>query len=135
MAAEAKKAGPATARQRARAAKAKLDAQRAQRDKRIEDQAVTWYGLVDQISDAQAAIATARAAQAAVVGALTGEDVTVDQAAALLGIDAGEVRALRKEHRATADTTDGAGDTAAREVDTAAGQAVAADSEPDAIAS
>lgn len=97
-----KKNGPVSARERARAAKAKLDADRAARDKRIEEQATEWYRLDDTIEQAQATITDARTQQAEVVGKLGDEDVTVDDAAALLGIEPAEVRALRKQHRKAA---------------------------------
>lgn len=94
-----KNTGPVSARQRARAAKAKLDADRKARDKRVEEQATEWYQLEDTIAQAQAAVEEARAQQASVVVALGEENVSVDDAAELLGIEPGEVRALRKQHR------------------------------------
>ena len=79
-----------------------LDARRAQRDQRVEKHATSWYEQQDAITIAQAAIEAARERQVQVVGGLLdAEDMSIEDAAALLDVDASQVRTLRKQYRAT----------------------------------
>ena len=97
-----KNTGPVTARAKARERKAILDARRAQRDQRVEKQATGWYEQDDAIAVAHAAIAAAQDRKVQVVGALLdAEGMSIEDAAALLDVDAAQVRALRKQFRAT----------------------------------
>lgn len=88
--------GPVTARTRAREAVAALAAERAQRDARIAACAEAWFKADDTITAAQDQLARAQDAQARAVGDLAAENVSVDDTAILLGLDARDVRALRK---------------------------------------
>lgn len=94
-----KNAGPVTARNRAREAVAALAAERAQRDRRIADCAEAWFKASDTIEAIQQQLEDARADQARAIGALADEAVSVDETSRMLGIEASEVRALRKQNK------------------------------------
>ena len=110
--------GPVTARTRAREAVAALAAERAQRDARIAACAEEWFKADDTITAAQRQLADAQDAQARAVGDLAAENVSVDDTAVLLGLDARDVRALRKRAKELAPTPD---DATGDDADDAAG--------------
>lgn len=114
-----KNVGPVTARNRAREAVAALAAERAQRDARIAQHAEAWFKAGDTIDSIQQQLEEAREQQARAVGALADEAVSVDETSRMLGIEASEVRALRKQNKqlvqADADTGD---ETVSTETDT-----------------
>ncbi|MBO1756860.1 hypothetical protein [Allobranchiibius sp. CTAmp26] len=113
-----KKTGPITARAKARERKAMLDAHRAQRDQRIEKHATSWYEQQDAIAIANAAIEAARERQVQAVGALLdAEDMSIEDAAALLDVDTSQVRTLRKHYRATQEAAPGAANSSGEDED------------------
>ena len=112
-------AGPVTARTRAREAVAALAAARAQRDARIAACAEAWFKADDTIAAAQRQLADAQDAQARAVGELAAENVSVDDTAVLLGLDAREVRALRKRAKELTPASESTADDAADEDDAA----------------
>ncbi len=115
-----KTAGKVSARDRARAAKARLDAQRADRERRIEDAATAYYAAVDARDEALAVAAQREQDMADAVGALQEDGETVDRIADLCETSAKEVRRLLRLGGG-ADTGDDAGnDTAPGESDDAA---------------
>jgi hypothetical protein len=89
-----KPVGKVTARERARLAKATLDAERETRDRAVEDAAVGYFsaderraGLLDQIAAIETEMTTA-------IAALRALKEPTGRIAILLGIDAREVRRL-----------------------------------------
>ena len=88
--------GKVTARERARLAKATLDAERATREKRIEDAATKFYVAADQRDGALAKVSEAESAMSRAIASLVTHDETVERIAALCGIQTSEVRRLRK---------------------------------------
>jgi uncharacterized iron-regulated protein len=88
--------GKVTARERARLAKATLDAERATREKRIEDAATEFYVAADQRDGALAKVSEAESAMSRAIASLVTQDETVERIAALCGIQTSEVRRLRK---------------------------------------
>jgi hypothetical protein len=88
--------GKVTARERARLAKATLDAERATREKRIEDAATEFYVAADQRDGALAKVSEAESAMSRAIASLVTHDETVERIAALCGIQTSEVRRLRK---------------------------------------
>ncbi|MGL5829876.1 MAG: hypothetical protein ACRC0L_09955 [Angustibacter sp.] len=98
MAAKKAGAGKISARERARSAKAELDAQRAEREKKIEDAAANYYEAEDAIREADEArsLAQLRAAQA-IAELIDVHDEPADRVAALCGLTVPKVRALRKQ--------------------------------------
>lgn len=105
--------GPVTARTRAREAVAALAAERAQRDARIAAGAEEWFKADDTITAAQRQLADAQDAQARAVGDLAAENVSVDDTAVLLGLDARDVRALRKRAKELTPASESTADDAA----------------------
>lgn len=91
-----KTVGPVTARRRAQQAVAQLAAERAQRDQRIAAQAEEFFKAADTIDAAEQEIERARTNQITAVGRLSDEAVSIDEIALMLGIDAAQVRSLRK---------------------------------------
>jgi hypothetical protein len=91
-----KPVGKVTARERARLAKATLDAERASREKRIEDAATQFYAAADQRDGALAKVTEAESAMSRAIASLVTQDETVERIATLCGIQASEVRRLRK---------------------------------------
>jgi uncharacterized iron-regulated protein len=87
--------GKVTARERARLAKATLDAERATREKRIEDAATEFYVAADQRDGALAKVSEAESAMSRAIASLVTQDETVERIAALCGIQTSEVRRLR----------------------------------------
>jgi hypothetical protein len=94
--------GKVTARERARLAKATLDAERATREKRIEDAATEFYVAADQRDGALAKVSEAESAMSRAIASLVTHDETVERIAALCGIQTSEVRRLRKLRADTA---------------------------------
>ena len=98
-----------SARERARAAKAALDAAERDHHKLVEDAVVTYYESEDAKEAATDALAAAETAQAGAVNALSELGQSVPRIASLTGLDASEVRRLKR----TASTTEATdGDTA-----------------------
>lgn len=122
-----------SARDRARAAKAKLDADERDHQKLVEDGVIAYYEAEDAQEAAVDALAAAETARAAAVNTLSELSETVSRIAILTGLDASEVRKLKR----TAGTTDKANDSAAAEADTEVKTAAAADPStgPSALAS
>lgn len=87
------------ARNRAREAKAKLDAERESRERKIEQVTTTFYLADGQADDARDALAAADAKRGGAVVELMDLEVATPEIAALCGIDVKEVRALAKEAR------------------------------------
>jgi hypothetical protein len=77
-------------------AKATLDAERASREKRIEDAATQFYAAADQRDGALAKVTEAESAMSRAIASLVTQDETVERIATLCGIQASEVRRLRK---------------------------------------
>ena len=96
MAASSNPRSRVSARDRARMAKAQMDAARAEQDRQILAATEAWYTAVDAEQDARAALELAGQDKAAAVAQLTALGQTIDTIASLCGIDAKEVRALRK---------------------------------------
>lgn len=96
----ARQGATAKARARAREAKARLDAERASEEKRVEDLVTKWYVTQDEHEQAEQALAAAEAARASVVAQLL-ETQSVDRVAGLCGLERGDVGRLRR--RAAAD--------------------------------
>lgn len=124
--------GPVTARTRAREAVAALAAERAQRDARIAACAEAWFKADDTIAAAQRQLADAQDAQARAVGDLAAENVSVDDTAVLLGLDAREVRALRKRAKELNPASESPADDAAGDDSTGGAGARDAADEDDA---
>ena len=97
-----KPVGKVTARERARLAKATLDAERASREKRIEDAATEFYVAADQRDGALAKVTEAESAMSRAIASLVTQDESVERIAALCGIQTSEVRRLRKLNPDTA---------------------------------
>src|ERR1035437_2629363 len=97
-----KPVGKVTARERARLAKATLDAERATREKRIEDAATEFYVAADQRDGALAKVSEAEPKRSRAIASLVTHDETVERIAALCGIQTSEVRRLRKLNPDTA---------------------------------
>jgi DNA-directed RNA polymerase specialized sigma24 family protein len=97
-----------SARERARAAKAKLDAEERDHQKLVEDAVVSYYEGEDARDAAHEALAAAETARAAAVNALSELGESVTRIASLTGLDASEVRKLKR----TASTPDKDDDSA-----------------------
>lgn len=108
-----------SARDRARAAKAKLDADERDHQKLVEDGVIAYYEAEDAREAAVEALAAAETARAAAVNTLSELSETVSRIAILTGLDASEVRKLKRTAGTTDKTADGAA-AADTEVETAA---------------
>jgi hypothetical protein len=98
MAAKKAGAGKISARERARSAKAELDAQRAEHEKKIEDAAASYYEAEDAIREADEARSQAQLQAAQAIAELVDDHgEPVDRVAALCGLTVPKVRALRKQ--------------------------------------
>jgi len=84
------------ARERARNARLRLDAERDKRDGLIEDAAAAYYTTADEREDLIAKLRDVEARMRATVRELIDLGETPTRVAALLGIDAREVRAIRR---------------------------------------
>ena len=89
-------AGKVSARERARAAKAKLDAEQRDHGKRVEDAVTAYYDADDQRSAAVAALDTADHNRATAVKTLTDLNEPPKRIAALVGLSTAELRKLRR---------------------------------------
>lgn len=107
--------GKVSARERARSAKAALDTERAERERKIEDAATSYYVATDERDQAQAEVDGAEQRMAKAVTGLSELGEPVERIATLCGLDAGEVRRMLKVHRRSE-----------------AGSAVASEAAPDA---
>lgn len=96
---------------RAREAKAKVDARRAERDERISQVQTEFFVALAEREAAEEAIKEAEVAMATAVQSLTSGDlkVSVDDAADLCELSAAEVRAFKKRDLPSVDH-DGDGD-------------------------
>lgn len=90
-----------SARERARRAKAELDAKRAEHDRKIEDAAAEFYSALDAEAAARDALDAAQANKVAAVAALLQLGQSVEDTAALCGVEVSEVRVLRKQASAS----------------------------------
>ncbi|GAA3512881.1 hypothetical protein [Georgenia daeguensis] len=108
------------ARERARNARLRLDAERDKRDGLIEDAVAAYYTAGDEREDLVATLRDVEARMRATVRELIDLRETPTRVAALLGIEAREVRAIRKETAQDQITTRSAPDTADK--DAAAGR-------------
>jgi len=93
-----------SARERARLAKANLDKDRAATEKLIEDAATLFYASTDLRAAAQAKVGEHEQSMGRAIVTLTDNGQSVERIATLCGIDAREVRRLRKQvpHTSTA---------------------------------
>ena len=87
-----------SARERARGARAKLDKDRAATEKIIEDAATLFYSATDLRAAAQAKVGEHEQSMAKAITTLAHNGESVERTATLCGIDAREVRRLRKHH-------------------------------------
>ncbi len=107
MAKEGRTGTAASAREKARSAKAALDAARVEHDKKVEDAATGYYSAIEQAEAAQAALAAATTARAAALVTLIELGEPNETIEALCeGVSATELRAARaalRPKRALAD--------------------------------
>jgi len=92
-----------TARERARAAKAVLDAERRDHEKAVEDATTTYYEAEDARDAAMAALEDADTARGAAVQSLLDLGEPPARVAVLVGLTAAEVRKLRRTAAAAAE--------------------------------
>ncbi len=95
-----------SARERARAAKAKLDADERDHQKLVEDGVIAYYEAEDAREAAVDAMEAAETARAAAVNTLSELNESVTRIASLTGLDASEVRKLKRT-ASTSDKDDG----------------------------
>ena len=100
-----------SARERARAAKAKLDAEERDHQKLVEDAVVSYYEGEDARDAAHEALAASENARAAAVNVLSELGESVTRIASLTGLDATEVRKLKRTASTTDKDADSAGDS------------------------
>lgn len=100
------------ARMRAREAKAKVDARRAERDEKISTVQTAYFVALAERDEAEEAIVKADDARARAIQSLTAGDlkVSVDDAADLCELTPSEVRALKKRQVPDEGTDDGTDD-------------------------
>ena len=85
-----------TARERARAAKAVLDAERRDHEKAVEDATTTYYEAQDARDAAMAALEAADTARSVAVQSLLDLGEPPARVAVLVGLSAAEVRKLKR---------------------------------------
>ncbi len=85
-----------SARDRARAAKATLDAAERDHQKRVEDAVVGFYEADDAREAATDAVAAAETARAAAITTLSELKESITRIASLTGLDPSEVRKLKR---------------------------------------
>ena len=90
------------ARRRAREAKAVLDAERMERDKKIEETAIAFYVADDKIQDLRDQLTQAETERNAHVLALLDLGETADRVAVLTGLTTKDIRQIKR----TATTTE-----------------------------
>jgi len=95
-----------TARERARAAKAVLDAERRDHEKAVEDATTPYYEAQDARDTAMAALEDADTARGAAVQALLDLGEPPTRVAVLVGLTATEVRKLKRTAAAAEDSTE-----------------------------
>ncbi|MGJ9414408.1 hypothetical protein ACHAAC_17040 [Aeromicrobium sp. CF4.19] len=101
------------ARRRAREAKARLDVERAERDRKIEEATMAFYLADDKIADLREEITTAEANRNEHVVALFGLGETADRIAVLTGLSSAEIRKIKRApssstvHSSGSDEVDG----------------------------
>lgn len=95
------------ARKRARAAKAKVDARRAERDSEISTVQTRFFVASVEREQARAAMDAAEQGMASAVNELGDLEVRVEDIAELCEITAAEVRAFRKQRPTSASTMEG----------------------------
>jgi len=95
-----------TARERARAAKAVLDAERRDHEKSVEDATTTYYEAQDARDAAMAALEDADTVRGAAVQTLLDLGEPPARVAVLVGLSLAEVRKLRRTTTTTADDND-----------------------------
>lgn len=102
--------GKVSARQRVRAARAKLDAERVAREKRVDEAAERYYQQAEQIAKAdeqlekarqahEAALQGARREQRAAIVAMLEEGESASTVSVLLHVSRSEITAARKDQR------------------------------------
>lgn len=99
-------ASQVSARERARKAKAILDAARKEQDRQVVEATTAYFEAADAVEAAQRAVAVAEAERAAAVVKLGELDQSVVEVAALCGITETEVRALRKKNATSGSETE-----------------------------
>jgi len=109
-----------TARERARAAKAVLDAERRDHEKAVEDATTTYYEAQDARDTAMAALEDADTARGAAVQSLLDLGEPPARIAVLVGLSVAEVRKLRRT-TTTTDDNDKSPEQDAAATDDAAG--------------
>ncbi len=95
-----------TARERARAAKAVLDAERRDHEKAVEDATTTYYEAEDARGAAIAALEDADTARGAAVQSLLDLGEPPARVAVLVGLTAAEVRKLKRTAAAAEDNNE-----------------------------
>ncbi len=118
-------AGKVSARERARAAKAKLDAEQRDHEKLVEDAVTAYYDAEDKRAAAAAALAAADTARAAAVKTLTDLNEPPKRIAALVGLSPVEIRKLRRTTTTTTTTAGNATGTGRGRAKNADGSAAA----------
>lgn len=84
------------ARRRAREAKARLDAERIERDKKIEETATAFYVAEDKIQDLRDQLTQAETERNVHVHALLDLGETADRVAVLTGLTTKDVRQIKR---------------------------------------
>jgi len=110
-----------TARERARAAKAVLDAERRDHEKSVENATTTYYEAQDARDTAIAALEDADTARGAAVQSLLDLGEPPARVAVLVGLSVAEVRKLRRTTTTTADDNDKSPEQDAAATDDATG--------------
>jgi DNA-directed RNA polymerase specialized sigma24 family protein len=100
-----------SARERARAAKARLDAEERDHQKLVEDAVVSYYEGEDARDAAHEALAAAETGRAAAVNAISELGESVTRIASLTGLDASEVRKLKRTASMPGKDDDSAGES------------------------
>lgn len=105
------------AREKARAAKVALDAERAKHDKLVEEATTDYYVAVTLIEQAQADLEAATSGREEALVALVATGESNEAVVTLTGATVSEVRAARKVANAAAKSGDASGEGSAAEVD------------------
>ena len=87
------------ARSRARAAKARLDAERIERDKRIEDATTKFYAADDAVAQLKESLSTAESERDQYVIELLDLGESVDRVSVLTELPATEIRKVKRGNR------------------------------------
>lgn len=97
------------ARRRAREAKARLDAERVERDRKIEEATTAFYVADDKLTDLRDELAAAETDRNQTIVGLFGLDETAERIAVLTGLTVAEVRRIKREAGPTHRTGDESG--------------------------